>query len=166
MTWFRIALNMADLLYTNQQKIISSMLKFSCMGAVSLLTMQLILFALIIIWFAIFGLFVVTRHLCLLEEVGHLCCTLQHQIQIQQTVFHRAKENMVLILHSLKLYRSNKKTGICRNGWFSVRKRVVGEYSLCEKRWFSIESHLFLCYTRLIKSIRKKVVINLPSYPK
>ncbi len=57
-------------------------------------------------------------------------------------------------------------TGICRNGWFSVRKRVVGEYSLCEKRWFSIESHLFLCYTRLIKSIRKKVVINLPSYPK
>lgn len=77
-----------------------------------------------------------------------------------------AKLNQDLAREQSKIAPLQKKMGICRNRWFSVRKRVVREYSLCEKRWFSIESHLFLCYTRLIKSIRKKVVINLPGYPK
>ena len=74
------------------------------------------------------------------------------------------------VLKSLAVYYETQdkleKRGICGNRWFSIRKRVVGECSLCEKRWFSIESHLFLCYTQLIKSIRKKVVLNLPRYPK
>lgn len=77
--WFRMALNMADLLYTNPEKIISTHVEIFRHGCCFALTMQLILFAFSTIICSVQlnvqgpgGSYEIPFHQRSLGEVGHL----------------------------------------------------------------------------------------------